>query len=193
MCRCLSEGGNHKVLSEPLRPKSMRMAITGRGGQGVLFLARILSECALEMGLEVIASETHGMAMRGGSVISTLKVGTFRGPLIGSGQADVMLVLDEGSMEAFIHLLSNTGTLFLNATSSASHLWIDATGLAAGMGSALMANLVLLGFVLKYNKLFCDYPLVESVTETISPSRFKETNLMALRLGFSFESQKGLR
>ena len=59
----------------------MQIAITGRGGQGVLFLTRILSECALEMGLEVIASETHGMAMRGGSVISTLKVGPFRGPL----------------------------------------------------------------------------------------------------------------
>jgi len=180
-------------MSEPLRPKSMRMVITGRGGQGVLFLARILSECALELGLEVIASETHGMAMRGGSVISTLKVGAFRGPLIGSGQADVMLVLDEGSMEAFIHLLSKTGTLFLNTTSSASHPWIDATGLAADMGSALMANLVLLGFVLKHNKLFCDYPLAESVTEKISPPRFKEINLKALRLGFSFENQKGLR
>lgn len=59
---------------------NMQIAITGRGGQGVLFLTRILSECALEMGLEAIASETHGMAMRGGSVISTLKVGAFRGP-----------------------------------------------------------------------------------------------------------------
>ena len=88
---------------------NMQIAITGRGGQGVLFLTRILSECALDMGLEVIASETHGMAMRGGSVISTLKVGPFRGPLIGSGQADLMLVLDPGSYETFSHLLSIKG------------------------------------------------------------------------------------
>ena len=93
----------------------MQIAITGRGGQGVLFLTRILTECALDLEQEVIASETHGMAMRGGSVISTLKVGPFRGPLIGSGQADVMLVLDEGSMETFSYLLSKDGTLFLNS------------------------------------------------------------------------------
>src|SRR5512139_2829835 len=85
----------------PNAERTMRIAITGRGGQGVLFITRILSECALELGLHVIASETHGMAMRGGSVISTLKVGDFRGPLLGSGQADIMLVLDAGSMEAF--------------------------------------------------------------------------------------------
>src|SRR5512136_1084427 len=116
----------------------MQIAITGRGGQGVLFLTRILSECALELGLEVIASETHGMAMRGGSVVSTLKVGNFKGPLIGSGQADVMLVLDAGSMEAFLHLLSERGSLFLNAPSSDTHPSIDATGLAAALGNAMM-------------------------------------------------------
>jgi indolepyruvate ferredoxin oxidoreductase beta subunit len=71
----------------------MQIAIVGRGGQGVLFLTRLLTEGALEMGLEVMASETHGMAMRGGSVISTLKVGPFKGSLIGSGRAEVMLVL----------------------------------------------------------------------------------------------------
>jgi len=165
---------------------NMQIAITGRGGQGVLFLTRILTECALEMGLEVMASETHGMAMRGGSVISTLKVGPFRGSLIGSGQADLMLVLDEGSIDTFINLLSPQGTLFLNAPASRSYPVIDATGLAASMGSPLMANLVLLGFALKHKKLFCDYPLAESVTQKISPDRFREANLKALWSGYSF-------
>jgi len=164
----------------------MQIAITGRGGQGVLFLTRILAECALELGLEVIASETHGMAMRGGSVISTVKVGPFRGPLIRSGQADVMLGLDEGSMETFSHLLSKKGRLFLNSPASSSPLSIDATGLAAGIVSPLVANLVLLGFALRHNGLFCDYPLTESVTGRISPERFREANLKALKLGFSF-------
>jgi len=169
----------------------MQIAITGRGGQGVLFLTRILTECGLEMGLEVMASETHGMAMRGGSVISTLKVGPFKGPLIGSGQAEVMLVLDEGSMDTFINLLSPRGFLFLNAQSSPSHPFVDATGLAAAMGSPLMANLILLGFALQHKKLFCDYPLAESVTGKISPERFREANLRALRQGYSFQAEKG--
>ena len=164
---------------------NMQIAITGRGGQGVLFLTRILSECALDMGLEVNASETHGMAMRGGSVISTLKVGPFRGPLIGSGQADLMLVLDPGSYETFSHLLSPKGAVFLNAPSSNSHPSLDATGLAAKSGSPLMANLVLLGFALSHGKLFCNYKQVEKVTEKISPERFRAANLKALKLGYS--------
>jgi indolepyruvate ferredoxin oxidoreductase beta subunit len=78
--------------------------------------------------------------------------------------------------------------LFLNATGSSSHPVIDATGLAAAMGSPLMANLVLLGFALEKRKLFCDYPLVESVTGRISPARFREANLQALKRGYSFSS-----
>jgi len=89
-------------------------------------------------------------------------------------------------MESFSHLLSKKGTLFLNSPASSSHMSIDATGLAAGMGSSLMANLVLLGFALTHNGLFCDYPLTESVTGKISPERFREANLTALKLGYSF-------
>ena len=168
----------------------MQIAITGRGGQGVLFLTRLLAECALEMGLPVIASETHGMAMRGGSVISTLRVGSFRGPLIRSGQAGIMLVLDEGSLGTFGHLLSPEGSLFLNAPSSSSYPFIDATGLAAKMGAPLLSNLVLLGFTLCHKKLFCDYPLAESTTARISPERFQAGNLRALQLGYSHKEQK---
>jgi indolepyruvate ferredoxin oxidoreductase beta subunit len=164
----------------------MQIAITGRGGQGVLFLTRILSECALDMDLEMIASETHGMAMRGGSVISTLKVGSFRGPLIGSGRADMMLVLDPGSYSTFSHLLSPGGVAFLNAPASNSHPHIDATGLAAAKsGSPLMANLVLLGFALTHDRWFCTYSRVEEMTGRISPQRFRQVNINALKLGYS--------
>jgi indolepyruvate ferredoxin oxidoreductase beta subunit len=168
---------------------NMQIAITGRGGQGVLFLTRILCECALEMELEVIASETHGMAMRGGSVISTLKVGAFRGPLIGSSQAEVMLVLDAGSYGTFANLLSPEGIAFLNTASSTDHPHIDATDLAARMGSPLMSNLVLLGFALGHDRLFCKYAQVEEMAGKISPPRYKDANLQALRLGYS-ASQK---
>ena len=170
--------------------KDMQMAMTGRGGQGILFLTRILAECALELGLNVIASEIHGMAMRGGSVISTLKVGHFRGPLIRSGQADLMLVLDEGSLEAFLHLLSGRGRLFLNSASSGPYPSIDATGMAARMGTPVVANLVLLGFALKQNALFCDRRLVESVTGRVSPPGVRENNLEALKAGLMSETRK---
>jgi indolepyruvate ferredoxin oxidoreductase beta subunit len=56
------------------------------------------------------------------------------------------------------------------------------------MGSPLMANLVLLGFALKKRKLFCDYPLVETVAGKLSPARFRDANLLALKRGYSFSS-----
>jgi len=123
--------------------------------------------------------------MRGGSVISTLKVGAFRGPLIWSGRAGVMLVLDPGSYDTFSSLLSERGIAFLNAASSQAHPHIDATDLAAKMGSPLMSNLVLLGFALGHERLFCGYSQVEEMTGKISPSRFREANLRALKLGYS--------
>ena len=56
------------------------------GGQGALTLTRLLAEAAAAMGLSVITSETHGMAQRGGTIISMIKAGPFRGPLIPPGK-----------------------------------------------------------------------------------------------------------
>jgi indolepyruvate ferredoxin oxidoreductase beta subunit len=131
------------------------------------------------------------MAIRGGSVISTLKVGSYRGPLIRSGQADLILALDEGSVDTYAHLLAPHGALVLNAPRADSSPSIDATGMAAGIGSPLMANLILLGFALKLKKIFCDYSLAESVTKAISPERFREANLNALQLGYSASDPEG--
>ncbi len=49
---------------------NQQVAISGLGGQGVLFITRLLAEAALVMGRDILSSETHGMAMRGGAVIS---------------------------------------------------------------------------------------------------------------------------
>ena len=65
-----------------------QIIVSGLGGQGALTLTRLLAEAAAAMGLSVITSETHGMAQRGGTVISMIKVGPFRGPLIPAGEAD---------------------------------------------------------------------------------------------------------
>jgi len=75
--------------------KSIRqqILISGIGGQGVLFVTRLLAEAAIARGLPVFTCETHGMAQRGGTVVSHLKVGEFYSPLIRAGQADGMLVL----------------------------------------------------------------------------------------------------
>ena len=56
-------------------------------------ITRVIARVAVDRGLAVLTSETHGMAQRGGTVLSTVKVGTFASPLIRAGQADVGLLL----------------------------------------------------------------------------------------------------
>jgi indolepyruvate ferredoxin oxidoreductase beta subunit len=55
--------------------ETVNLIICGLGGQGVLFLTRVLAQAALDKDLNIMGAETHGMAQRGGSVISHLKIG----------------------------------------------------------------------------------------------------------------------
>jgi len=72
-------------MNEDIR---QQIVISGVGGQGVLFITGLLADAAIDKGLPVFTSETHGMAQRGGTVISHLKVGDFSSPLIRPGHAD---------------------------------------------------------------------------------------------------------
>ena len=183
-----------------------QILISGVGGQGVLFLTRILAQSALEMCLEVISSETHGMAMRGGSVASHMKVGAFRSPLIRSGNADVMLVMDSSHASDYLHFVKEGGTIILNSAAEMREMGrrehpahrnpeqgapadlvmnIDATGVAAEMGIPQMSNIVLLGFTLARNALFCSRETVESAILQSGPRSRVESNMKALDAGFS--------
>jgi len=162
-----------------------QILISGVGGQGVLFLTRVLVQSALELGLEVLSSETHGMAMRGGSVVSHVKVGDFRSPLIRSGAADVLLALDSAYADGHLHFLKEGGVIFLNSSAEKGTMEIDATGVAAEMEMPQMSNMVLLGFALGKKALFCRPETVESAVRQITPGRYIEANLRALQAGFS--------
>lgn len=70
------------------------VVIVGVGGQGSVFVARVLGEAALRAGLGVVASELHGMAQRGGVVESTVIIGEAHGPIIPRGEADLLISLE---------------------------------------------------------------------------------------------------
>jgi indolepyruvate ferredoxin oxidoreductase beta subunit len=161
-----------------------QIVISGIGGQGVLFATRILAEAAIEKKLEVLTSETHGMAMRGGTVISHVKIGPFSSPLIRMGQADCGLFLHAGGLDVHRGFLAPGGKIFVNApTISGDGECIDATAIACNHGSLVIANLVLLGFAVRKGGLFCDAETVESVLKRISPARQLHMNLTGFRLG----------
>ncbi|MFZ2089093.1 MAG: 2-oxoacid:acceptor oxidoreductase family protein [Desulfobaccales bacterium] len=161
-----------------------QIIISGLGGQGAVTLTRLLAEAALASGLPVIASETHGMAQRGGTIISMVKVGSFRGPLIPAGAADVGLFLYEKNLAVHRHYLKPGGILVVNSAVQGNYLKVDALGLAAHSGlPAVAANLIVLGFAAGRNLLFCRDAMLEEIIREKSPPRFCETNVQAFLTG----------
>lgn len=149
------------------QPVNQQIVISGVGGQGVLFITRILAEAAIRKNLKVFTSETHGMAQRGGTVLSHLKVGEFDSPLIRMGQADGLLALKAENVRQHSYFLKSKAWTVANRTAreSAENLFsVDADGLAEKSGNPKSANLILLGFALKkIPNLFCTFDDVKDV------------------------------
>lgn len=124
------------------------LILCGRGGQGIVFLTRLIGRVMADNGLDVISSETHGMAVRGGSVNSHVRIGRFFSPLIRQGHADFLLSLDSSETSNNIHFLKPDGLVIENseAPSDSSVIRVDASGLARDLGRVQLENVVLLGF-----------------------------------------------
>jgi indolepyruvate ferredoxin oxidoreductase beta subunit len=161
-----------------------QIIVSGLGGQGAVTLTRLLAEGALTMGLPVITSETHGMAQRGGTVISMVKVGNFRGPLIPAGAADLGLFLREKNLAVHRHYVKPGGALVVNGTTPGDYLFLDALGLAANLGlPPVTVNLIILGYAAGKGLLFCRDNLLEGIIREKSPPQFREGNLKAFQAG----------
>src|SRR3990172_4221669 len=92
--------------------KNLRIFLTGVGGQGTLLASRLLGEAALAAGFNPMVSETHGMAQRGGIVVSTVVLGELKSPIISAGEADVLLGFE--ALETFRALdRCHAGTLVI--------------------------------------------------------------------------------
>jgi indolepyruvate ferredoxin oxidoreductase beta subunit len=167
-----------------------QIIISGLGGQGAVTLSRLLAEAALALGLPVITSESHGMAQRGGTVISMVKAGPFRGPLVLAGSADVGFFLHEKNLPVHRHYLKPQGALVVNCATPGNYLHLDALGLASGLDlPPVAANLILLGFAAGKRLLFCEADLLEEIIRQKSPERFREGNLQAFRGGLQAAAQ----
>ena len=95
----------------------MIVVIVGVGGQGVILVTRILEDAAFLSGLNVMGSEVHGMAQRGGQVMSTVRIGNVHSSMIGSGEAHVILGLEP--VETYRHMnFASTDTTVITSTNS---------------------------------------------------------------------------
>jgi len=163
-----------------------QIIVSGLGGQGALTLTRLLAEAAAAMGLSVITSETHGMAQRGGTVISMIKVGPFRGPLVPAGEADRGLFLHVKNLAVHRFYMKPGGAVFVNAALPGDYLSLDARSLAAAHDlPPVSANLILLGYAAAKGGLFAAPDLLADMIAAKTPERFREASLRAFELGLA--------
>lgn len=93
-----------------------QIVIAGIGGQGAVFLVKVLSIASSLAGQKCLGTENHGMSQRGGSVSCYVKIGDFYAPAIDEGQADLLIAL-EGieALRNVQYLKKEGGTIVVNA------------------------------------------------------------------------------
>lgn len=181
--------------------------IAGVGGQGTLLTSRILGNVLLGQGYDVKVSEVHGMSQRGGSVVTYVRYGSrVYSPIIGEGEADLILAFEE--MEAYRSLpfLKPGGKILVNTqridpmpviTGAAAYpdgileklgaaakiIPADALALAKQAGNAKCANVVLIGLLAKQMSIPHEN-WVETIRRTV-PAKLLEVNLKAFELGYA--------
>ncbi len=167
------------------------IVIAGRGGQGALFLARVIGEAAMHQGLGVRVTETHGMAMRGGSVLGFVRLGAVMGPLFRKGTGSLLMALHEEEAVTGLAFLSASGTVVVNTTHTDAGLdrttvAVDADGLAEGVGHLRSANLALLGAAAARAEGFpLVIPSLESAILALGAKNARLNNLEVFRLGLA--------
>lgn len=89
--------------------------IVGVGGQGTLLTSRILGGITTRAGYDVKLSEVHGMAQRGGSVVTFVRYGDFVAePIVEEGQADVLIAFERLEALRYAHFLKKDGVIIVN-------------------------------------------------------------------------------
>jgi len=170
--------------------KTINYVLSGLGGQGILFMTKVFAATALEKGYNVLGAETHGMAQRGGSVVSHLRIGDARSSLIRAGAADFLISMDESEAYRYLPYLKPGGKLFANAVSFpdervAAYLKqnkIDAFAMEASkkamdLGSPKSTNLAMVAFYSAFGFGPLSADDLRSTVEKMSPAKVRETNL----------------
>jgi indolepyruvate ferredoxin oxidoreductase, beta subunit len=167
--------------------KPYDITVVGRGGQGVIFLARVLGEAALSAGATVRVTESHGMAMRGGSVTTSLRIGPALSPLFRAGSGDLLLALDARETAAGLASLAAGGRIVVNSPQGEGlppGAWsVDADGIAGDEGAPRSANLALLGAAGALPGFPVGGAALEQAVAARSRSAEREQNLSILRRG----------
>lgn len=180
--------------------------IVGVGGQGTLLTSRILGNLAIRAGYDVKLSEVHGMAQRGGSVVTFVRYGEqVAEPIVEEGQADVLIAFERLEALRYLHFLKKDGVVIVNdwridpitvVTGAASYpegvldtlrgsrktICVEAMETAKRLGAPKAFNVVVLGAAARYMGFEKGDWL--AVIESTVPPRTVEVNRKAFEAGY---------
>ncbi len=186
--------------------KPVNVLIAGVGGQGIILASEVLATAAMDAGYDVKQSEVHGMAQRGGAVVSHVRFGKrVWSPMIEKGTCDLILSFEKSEALRWTEFLKPGATVLLNTQeiipvtvtqglSTYPHdapqrlreagfrvFELDALGLAEEAGTVLAVNIVMLGAASHFLPISTE-TLIEAVKRRVPP-KFIEVNLKAFQLG----------
>ena len=187
--------------------------IVGVGGQGTLLTSRILGKLAVQGGYDVKLSEVHGMAQRGGSVVTFVRYGEqVAEPIVEEGQADVLIAFERLEALRYLHFLKEDGVIVVNdwridpitvvtgaavypenvldtLRASRKTVVVEATKTAKEMGAPKAFNVIVLGAAARYVGFEKEDWI--KVIETTVPPKTAEVNRKAFETGYSMGQDAG--
>lgn len=191
--------------------KEFNILITGVGGQGVILMSELLGKAAVTDNLRVRGSEILGMAVRGGSVTSAIRLGEdVHGPLIPTGKCHVLIGMEPSEALRNIAYLSKSSLVIVNTAvtipftvsigeskypsleeileklnkASGRVIQLDAAQIAQAAGSLLTTNIVMLGALFGTDQLPIKIATIKESIRERFPAKVAPVNLKAFDLGY---------
>lgn len=185
----------------------MNIMVVGVGGQGTLLTSRIIGKTALAKGYDVKLSEVHGMAQRGGSVVTFVRFGDkVSEPVVEEGSVDVLISFERLEALRYAHFLKKDGVLIVNdckiepmtvVTGAREYpeniienlkkehtvYTIDGKKIANELGNSKVLNSVVLGLSAKYIG-FSMEDWIDMIEKTVPPKTV-EINKQAFKAGYN--------
>lgn len=194
----------------------MDCLLAGVGGQGTVLASRLIAQTAIDLGYEAHTSEVIGMAQRGGSVTSQVRLGgNGVGPMIPLGHADLLIGFEPAEAARNFAYLKNGGTVVVNTnplepvTSLINHdyklseilVWlqkqagrcicIDGKALCAKAGSGKVLNVLMLGILAKEGLLpFTKEQILATILVHV-PEKHRKLNEKAFNIGYAYKDANG--
>jgi len=192
--------------------KDFNAVLVGVGGQGILLAAEILGTAAVKDGLNVRVSEIHGMAQRGGSVVSTLRIGeNVFAPTVLEGHADLLMGFEQLETLRSLNYTSEKTMVLMGderipptelAAKNAEYpstddilqkirrftqriVIVEAAKLAEKTGSRVVQNTILVGAAAGTGKLPVKKHSITDALEELVPSKHLLLNVKAFEAGYN--------